>query len=380
MSNHVPPSAAEEARRANERWREQRRRDDDATARQLVGGTLRAVPNEPPIDDAPHPVTEAEYNPLDRLHLIDWDHLLDGDRDPEDWLLDAFIARGRSHALIAPAKAGKSLYVLWRLLHAAIGRDPFTDALCDPVRVLYLDWENTEDDVYERVVDMGAKLYGENSRALLRENFLYSLFPELAPLDTPGGAGDLGLIVSKVNPQLVVLDTLSRAVGGDENDSATYRTLYQLVGVPLKRAGIAMVRLDHTGRDGARGARGSSAKSDDVDIAWQLTATDRGGFTLRATHRRMGWCPEAVTLDRATGERLAWTTNGDGWPSGTKAAAELLDRLDIPFSFGRDRARSAIKSGGETPPRNMVLSAAIRWRKQEAERDVLDLTREARDR
>jgi hypothetical protein len=45
-------------------------------------------------------------------------------------------------------------------------------------------------------------------------------------------------------------------------------------GGPLKRKGIASLRLDHTGREGNR-ERGSSAKGDDADIVRLLKPTDK---------------------------------------------------------------------------------------------------------
>ena len=38
----------------------------------------------------------------------------------------------------------------------------------------------------------------------------------------------------------------------------------------LKEAGIALLRIDHAGKDLTRGQRGTSAKRDDVEVVWFL--------------------------------------------------------------------------------------------------------------
>jgi hypothetical protein len=59
----------------------------------------------------------------------------------------------------------------------------------------------------------------------------------------------------------VVIDTVSRAIDGEENSNDTW----------LNQLGIAMIRLDHSGKDETKGMRGGSAKSGDVDAVWLST-------------------------------------------------------------------------------------------------------------
>ncbi|MGC4960073.1 AAA family ATPase [Gordonia sp. DT101] len=74
---------------------------------------------------------------------IDWAALLDGEPEPVNWLIPDVIAEGRSYALAGGAKAGKSLLMLDLLIRHR-------------VRALYLDNEQTEDDLRTRVRAMGA--------------------------------------------------------------------------------------------------------------------------------------------------------------------------------------------------------------------------------
>ena len=70
---------------------------------------------------------------------------------------------------------------------------------------------------------------------------------------------------------IVIIDTTSRVVAGKENDADTYLAFYRHTVVPLRARGIALLRLDHPGKDVSRGTRGSSAKKGDVDTEWLLT-------------------------------------------------------------------------------------------------------------
>ena len=74
-------------------------------------------------------------------------------------------------------------------------------------------------------------------------------------------------------PDLVFIDTFSRFVEGDENGAAVAHSFYKFVGRELKKRNIAYLRIDHVGKDASKGARGSSAKVDDLDLIWVMTRT-----------------------------------------------------------------------------------------------------------
>jgi hypothetical protein len=280
--------------------------------------------------------------------------------DLEDYLVAPFLARGRGHALYAPAKAGKSLFGLYVAACAATGRAVLDQPAGTPLRVVYADLEMTRADVRERLVDMG---YGADDDM---DALIYYALPSLTALDTPEGGGDLVALAEHLAADLVVIDTISRAVQGEENSNDTAQNFAMHTGTPLKRAGITLLRIDHAGMDVAKGARGASAKNDDVDVVWQLLPRDRGKFTLKATHRRMNWVPEVVEL-RQDIEPLRYSLADSSWPAGTEAAVETLDRLAVPLDHGKTKARQALKAAGETMG-NEVLMAALRFRRITAER------------
>ena len=301
--------------------------------------------------------------------LVDWHDLWSSPDVGEDFLIAPVVARGRGHALYAPAKAGKSLFLLYLCACAATGRAVLDHPAGDPVRVLYVDLEMTTADVRERLADMGFGPDDDLSR------LTYYSLPALPALDTPQGGAELVALALHHGAELVVVDTLSRVLNGEENSADTLRNFARFTGTPLKAIGCAVLRADHAGKDLDRGARGTSAKNDDVDVVWQYLPRDRGRFTLKATHRRVAWVPEVVDLEQTT-EPLGYRLTTDSWPAGTADAARLLDRLEVPLDHGKQKAREAIKAAGQDAPRNETLLAALRWRRHEAERRHLALVEE----
>jgi hypothetical protein len=287
--------------------------------------------------------------------FIEWPAFWTKDRAASDWLVEDILARGRGHSIFAGHKVGKSLLMLW--LSVTLAQRP-------DVLVVYLDYEMGEDDLYERLADMGCGPDSDLSR--LR----YALLPSLAPLDTSEGGRELAALVGRemaAHPgchPVVVIDTIGRAVQGEENPADTIREFYRCTGMELRRLGVTWARLDHAGKDPAKGARGSSAKGDDVDVVWQLVKIE-GGLELVKVAARMGWVPERTSLRLEEGP-LRFVATPTSSPAGTLEAAELLDGLRVPLDASRRVAATALRSADQGR-RTEVLLAALRYRRERAE-------------
>jgi len=181
------------------------------------------------------------------LPLLDWYELWDAE-DDEEWIVWPIIPARRLVALYSPPKVGKSLFMLELAAAIAAGR-PVLGAPADrPRRVLYLDFENDpRGDIRPRLEAMG---YEPEDL----EGLAYLSFPSLAALDTERGGLELLAAATVYKAELVVIDTVSRAVAGEENENDTWLRFYRSTGVRLKAAGVACVRLDHSGKD-ARATR-----------------------------------------------------------------------------------------------------------------------------
>lgn len=310
--------------------------------------------------DAPESLSDSlDYADEIGANLIDWGEFWREDHNEAQWIAEPFIADKRGHSIFAIGGTGKSLLALWIAAAIATGR-PIFGQHTEPRNVLYMDYEMTKADLYERLEAMG---YGPD---IDMTRLHYAMLPSLPPLDTEAGGQRLRKLAAHVNADVVVIDTYGRAVEGDENDADTTRAFYRHAGMGLKADGRTWLRIDHAGKDAAKGQRGSSAKNDDVDVVWQMSVTDTG-YTMKATKRRMGWVPETVGIIKREDPELGFElADVPGVPAGTLDAVTLLDRLDVPVTASHREAARMVREAGQRV-RNNVLRAAVRVRRDRAE-------------
>ena len=305
---------------------------------------------------------DTELVPDEITPLVNWNTFWTEDHHTAEWLAEPIIAAGRSTAIFAKGGAGKSLLTL----HLATAIATGTPALgqqhhTTPLPVLYLDYEMTPADLAERLEAAG---WGPKTNL---DNLHYALLPTLPPLDTPAGGQAVIRLAQHCNAALVIIDTYSRAVEGDENEAGTVRALYRNSLMHLKAEGRAVLRIDHAGKDVDKGQRGSSAKNDDVDVVWRLTPTGTdGALQLKNLKRRMGWVPERVDLQRHDHPTLTYTRAPEQWPAGTADTAKHLDAHHAPLDITVQNAVRLCRETGN-PTRTATVAAALKHRRNVAE-------------
>ena len=320
--------------------------------------TNQLITPEPTLETTPE-------TRIELAHLVDWTKLWTDDRPDEEWLAEPIIPKGRAIALYAPAKAGKSTIVLAIVAAVATGGRILGQTRATPTNVLYLDYEMTEDDLIERLTELG---YGPQDNL---EKLHYALLPSLPPLDTIEGANALLELVDRTQAELVVVDTFGRAVEGDEDRADTVRAFYRHTGLSLKARGVAVLRTDHSGKSVEKGMRGSSAKADDVDVVWQLSRTDTSqglGVRLNRTHSRISWVPQEIKISRIEtdhGHDYVIDTQDKTWPDGTRQDAELLETLNLPIDVKAREAAKIIRANGHKMGDTRIRTA-VEFRKQAA--------------
>lgn len=297
-----------------------------------------------------------EMDPWDQA--VNWGDFWTGTPFETDWLIEPVVANNRQTAIYSPAKTGKSLLALDIVAAAATGRSVLGHPEREPISVVYLDLEMTLADLYERMSDLG---YGETDDL---KHLNYYQLPDLPPLDSELGGEALMELVRHHAASLVVIDTMSRVVTGKENDADTYRNFFRCTGVRLKAAHVALLRLDHEGKDAAQGQRGSSAKADDVDIVFRLTQLDAATLKLTRTRSRPGWVPAEVSIQRQTDPFLRHVADDDAVPAGTLQAMKNLEDFGVPLGATADEAMTALRKAGHGTRKTIVLAALKARRKR----------------
>lgn len=340
---------------------------DDPAARGKAladSGKYRAheIPLPPEPEDVP-PRGGGRVPAHLRYPQLDWKRAFERLPEDVDWLVPDVLAQGLLYSVVSLAKKGKSL--LFQDISAALaaGRPPLGHPARKPIHVLYVDHENGRDDLTERYGDMG---YGHSDLA----NLHYLSFPTMPPLDRADGGQDLAAVADYYDAKLVIIDTVSRVVAGEENSADTYRNLYRHSLQPLKAARRTVVRLDHLGKDGNAGARGSSAKNDDVDVVWHLSQSPgpngEAYVSLKLDRQRGNAHPDMVRILREINPRLHHEAKAAPLTlteqQGIANCIDAMNRIGLPPDTGARKARTALRDGGYKV-RNEVVAAAVKQRK-----------------
>jgi hypothetical protein len=330
------------------------------------------------------PDADADEYVKERFPSLDWEAAFQTDFTKVDWLPGRFMEKGQQITLVGDGKVGKSLFTLDWAIRCAAGRAFLGDSRHEPLRVLYFDKENSLRDVITR-----AKALGATPDVL--ENLIYKQFPKFSgTLDSSDtAAAELVSLAIYHKADIVILDTVSRFIGGKENDSDTWLSLYRSVHEKLKARGIACVRLDHFGKDTERGSRGSSAKSQDVDAVWELsrngerremaegTETIITTLKLARTHTRSGLGDDLFTIVRKGTRRqggmwLDGRTRHEVGEAGAIAKAQrevdvIVDELlaaGVPRISGRDSLKTWLRKTGRNAWRNDLMAEVVRELKE----------------
>lgn len=252
-----------------------------------------------------------------RANILDWDVLYSEEPEPEDWYVKGILCSRRGHSLYSDAGLGKSLLMREIAACLAAGKETLGFPARGALTVLYLDYENNaHNDIKTSLVDMGFE-------ASELKNLKLASFPELEKFDTPEGAANFVKLMDEIAPDLIVIDTVSRVIDGDENANDTWNNFYNHTGMQIKKRGIAYVRLDHEGKNASAGARGGSAKRGDVDIVWRYTKKN-GRFRLTCEKSRGPIENDWVDIERFTTPHLGHRVVGVSGTGGHMPWAEML--------------------------------------------------------
>lgn len=106
------------------------------------------------------------------------------------------------------------------------------------------------------------------------------------------------VMAADAHPVLIVIDTLARNFGGDENSSADMGAFVRNVDQLRAKWGATTLVVHHSGKDGQRGARGSSALKGAVDSEYEVVRTASDGI-IHLSPKKMKDAPEPPALREA---------------------------------------------------------------------------------
>lgn len=293
---------------------------------------------------------------------VDLDELIAGDPPSEEWYVEPLLPKGKLVGIISAAGHGKSLLLLDIACKKATGEPILEQGPGEPEHVVYLDMEMGPDELYDRLADLGYDREHPYWETLADHLHYYQLI-SLPALNTEQGGKDLEDIIDRHQATFVVIDTLARVISGNENDADPYQELFRYTETMLKRRGVTLARLDHLGKDTSKGARGSSAKVDGLDVVWQMEQVIQGTMQFKRTKGRQVWVGEHTTIHRVDDAGTVYhTTETEPVSQKIVDLVALLDGLKIDPTTGANAVQKILKAAGIGKKR-IDLLAALKFRK-----------------
>lgn len=198
---------------------------------------------------------------------------------PTDWLVEDLLVSSEATVIAADSGVGKSFIMQALSLAVAGGEEHFLGLkLQKHGRVLYVDEENSAQLAMQRLAALSKGMFGTTEIPdVVRDNLEYIWY---AGVDLANEPEKLLEEAIDLEPELVILDSLSRtALGVDENSNTDMSALFRRALVPLARdTGAAVVVIHHTPTDNAGKPRGATAIKAAADQSISITAaTNRKG-------------------------------------------------------------------------------------------------------
>lgn len=210
---------------------------------------------------------------------------------PTNWFLEGWIAMGDVVVIAGVGGLGKSWITMLLTMMALTGG---TEALGIPVRnhgdVLYVDEENPNDVVYQRLHQLGfdPMQHSEHLRYLWNQGIKLDRDPD-ALIDE----------AMDFRPKFIALDSFTQLHSKEENVSGDIAPLMNDAIKPLAREVGAAVVLIHHHDKGARGPRGSTAivnSADAVIECYGLGDANPTKFRMRLTKSRRGMSGKEIIV------------------------------------------------------------------------------------
>lgn len=217
--------------------------------------------NVPDVD----PVLGGAASPkrLTILSLADLDAL-----PPPTWLVHGLVPEKSLVVPYGPPKAGKTFIILSMGLHIAAGLDWFGHPVQQGA-VVYVAGEG--------VGGLSMRVHAMRAKYEIAKNVPFWVVPKAVNFREASQINELESLiretVGNVPVRLVVIDTLARAMpGADENSAQEVGAVIAAADYIKEALGCTSALVHHEGKDGERGARGTSALRGAWDAAYRIVS------------------------------------------------------------------------------------------------------------
>jgi hypothetical protein len=307
--------------------------------------------------------------PIKQIAIEHWDSIQD---EPVKWLIDGVIPVGAFTALYGPPGSFKSFIALDIAEAIATGRSWMGNGVSEPGAVLYIAGEGFG-GVGARIkaikqhhqTPAGAPIYVIRHQLNLRasvEDF-NALMVAIETLVMETG----------IDFKLIVIDTLARAFGGGDENSASDMMQFVVTCGRIQQIvqGAALMILHHSGKDQSRGMRGSSALLGAVDTELELIRfEDSMKGIIRTAKQKDGEDGTRYGFEMVKVELAAPAGSLQIGDPVTSLAVQASDSAKTDHTKMTEKKPPANKDGGKWQP--YELPALYRAIKNKGFNDVID--------
>lgn len=286
---------------------------------------------------------------------------------PVAWLIHSYIEEDALAVLYGPPGKGKSFFALDVSCCIATGT-PFHGHDVKPGAVFYIAGE-------------GHNGLARRLRAWAQHNNCEMpslLFVSEAPTDL-SSATNASKVTEAVqqlagatgeSPVLIVIDTMARNFGGDENSATDVGQFVRNADALRRHWKATVLIVHHSGKDGEKGARGSSALKGAADAEYEVSRSDEDKL-IRLTPRKMKDAEEPSPLafelvgvpvrdDTGAlvgGAALKLTEYTAPMPVSAKLGKQQKAALDALEQMHAEIAERLARQGREDHPVNILVDA-----------------------
>lgn len=195
--------------------------------------------------------TATDGAPASADPTVELDELLHTPEEPYDWLIPGLIEHGDRVILTGLEGRGKSTLLRQFAVKAASGIHPFDDSVISPLKVLYVDCENSRRQVRRKIGELRAAAgdaYAQTLRFVFR--------PDGIDLAKTQDVAWLATIIAGHRPDLVVIGPIYKMSNGDpkdERDAKAVATVLDEIRVTYAHALLIEAHTPYA--DGAKSKR-----------------------------------------------------------------------------------------------------------------------------
>lgn len=290
-------------------------------------------PKPKPTTDSSLPLSSPKVRPftLTRIDRVA--------RVPVDWLIRGYLVRNTLAGVIAPAGTCKSFLAVDWACRVATGMD-WNGRPVKRGAVFYLAGEGQQGlakriegwCIANEATMQGMPLYVSSGIKCLCEPGIVE-----GSIEVIEEAADALFFESGIEPALIVIDTVARAMAGaNENATDDMGRFVAAMDTLRERWGATVLSVHHTGKDSEKGARGSGAYVAALDSDFYLS--NKGEDVLvKSGDKSKDWAPPpTIMLTRR--EVQVSTVDEDGKPETTLVLHNVVGAIVASVQGQRERA------------------------------------------